>query len=101
MIEIRETQYYRKWFSELKDRKARARIDARLRKVSLGNLGDVKPVGKGVSELRIDYGPGYRLYILGIDKTIVILLCGGDKSSQSGDIEKAQKLALAIRSSGK
>lgn len=70
-----------------------ARIDIRIRRMSLGNAGDVKPVGEGVSELRIDYGPGYRIYFVQRKKAIVLLLCGGDKSSQSKDIEMAHELA--------
>jgi putative addiction module killer protein len=93
MVEIRQTETYRKWFASLKDRMARARIDIRIRRMSLGNAGDVKPVGEGVSELRIEYGPGYRIYFVQRKKAIVLLLCGGDKSSQSKDIEMAHELA--------
>jgi putative addiction module killer protein len=96
-IEIRQTETYRKWFGSLKDRNARARIDVRIRRISLGNFGDVKPVGEGVSEIRIDAGPGYRIYYTQIGITIIILLAGGDKSSQTKDIQKAQKLAQELR----
>jgi putative addiction module killer protein len=81
------------WFDGLKDRAARARITARIRRISLGNPGDVKPVGQGVSEMRIDHGPGYRVYFMQRGRELIILLCGGDKGSQRRDI--AQALALA------
>ena len=79
------------WLDGLRDRQARARIKKRLDRVELGNLGDVKPVGEGVSELRVDYGPGYRIYFAQVGTTIVVLLCGGDKSSQRQDILKAKQ----------
>ena len=93
MIEIRQTEAYAKWFDRLRDRKARARIDARIRRLSLGNPGDVKPVGEGVSELRIDYGPGFRVYFVRRGRTVVILLAGGTKASQARDIASALALA--------
>jgi putative addiction module killer protein len=96
MPEIRETEHYRKWFDRLRDERARARIDARVLRFSLGIPGDVKSVGGGVSELRIDYGPGYRLYFTRRGGSIVILLCGGDKSFQSEDIAKARRLAETL-----
>ncbi|RJF92984.1 type II toxin-antitoxin system RelE/ParE family toxin [Sphingomonas cavernae] len=96
MIEIRQTETYAKWFRKLRDRTARARIDIRIRRVSLGNFGDVKPVGEGVSELRVDYGPGYRVYFVQRGEVVVILLCGGDKASQEGDIVKAKALAADL-----
>jgi putative addiction module killer protein len=96
MIEIRQTEHYIKWFEKLKDRRARARIAIRIRRVSLGNLGDVKPVGDGISELRIDYGPGYRVYFTQRNNQLIILLAGGDKTTQTSDIQKAKKLALEI-----
>jgi len=96
MIEIRQTEYYIKWFEKLKDIRARARIAIRIRRVSLGNLGDVKPVGDGISELRIDYGPGYRVYFTQRSNQFIILLAGGDKKTQASDIQKAKKLALEI-----
>jgi putative addiction module killer protein len=77
----------------LQDRQAKGRIDIRIRRLSLGNFGDVKPVGEGVSELRIDYGPGYRVYFVQRGLQVVILLAGGDKSSQAKDIKTALKLA--------
>ena len=96
MIEIRQTETYRKWFDTLKDRNARMRIDIRIRRISLGNFGDVKPVGEGVSESKIDYGPGYRIYFVQKKNTIIILLSGGDKSTQSRDIQKAHELAQRL-----
>jgi putative addiction module killer protein len=93
MIEIRQTELYAEWFSQLRDRQARARIDVRIRRLSLGNPGDVKPVSEGVSELRIDYGPGYRIYFVQRGTTLVILLAGGDKRTQNRDIQTALELA--------
>jgi putative addiction module killer protein len=97
MIEIRETDTFKKWFSSLKDKRAKARIDVRIKRVSIGNFGDVEPVGSGVSELRIDYGAGYRVYFVKQRNIIIILLCGGDKSTQSKDIQKAHELALKLK----
>ena len=96
MIEIRQTEVYSRWFNGLRDRQARARINVRIRRLSLGNPGDVKPVGEGVSELRIDYGPGYRVYYVQRGQTLVILLAGGEKHTQDRDIEKALELAREI-----
>jgi putative addiction module killer protein len=93
MIEIRQTEEYARWFGGLRDRQARARIDARVRRLSLGNPGDVKPVGEGVSEMRIAYGPGYRVYFTQRGQTLILLLAGGDKQTQARDIRKAQRLA--------
>ena len=93
MIEIRQTIEYARWFGALRDRTAKARIDIRLRRLSLGNPGDAKPVGDGISELRIDYGPGYRIYYVQQGSTLVVLLAGGDKSSQARDIRRAKELA--------
>jgi putative addiction module killer protein len=96
MIEIRQTETYRKWFDSVRDRNAKVRIDLRIRRLSLGNTGDVKPVGGGISELRIDYGPGYRVYYIKRENQIIILLAGGDKSTQSKDIKKAQELSRKL-----
>ena len=90
---IRETKSYTKWIRSLKDQVAQALIAARIRRISFGNFGDVKPVGNGVSELRIDYGPGYRVYFTQRGQEIIILLCGGDKSSQDRDIKAAIRIA--------
>ena len=95
-IEVRQTEHYARWFALLRDRTARARIDIRIRRLSLGNPGDVKAVGAGVSELRIDYGPGYRIYFVQRGTQLVVLLAGGDKSSQSRDIAMAHELAKMV-----
>jgi len=92
MFEIIESATFSKWLSGLKDRQARMRVYVRLDRLSLGNFGDVGPIGEGLSELRIHYGPGYRLYYIQRD-TRVVMLCGGDKSSQPRDIEKAKIIA--------
>ena len=92
MFEIIESATFSKWLSGLKDRQARMRIYVRLDRLSLGNFGDAGPIGEGLSELRIHYGPGYRLYYLQRD-TRVVMLCGGDKSSQPRDIETAKIIA--------
>jgi len=96
-IEIRQTKSYQKWFARLQDRQARARIDVRIRRLSLGNPGDVRPVGEGISELRIDYGPGYRIYYIQRGQQLVILLAGGDKDSQDRDIQTAKELARGLK----
>ena len=96
MYEIRQTETYADWFSKLRDRQARARIDVRIRRLSLGNPGDVKPVGEGVSELRVDYGPGYRVYFIQRGTTVMVLLAGGDKRTQSRDIQTALALARTV-----
>ena len=96
MIEVRQTDEYAEWFKSLRDRRARARINTRIRRLSLGNPGDVKPVGEGVSELRIDYGPGYRVYFIQRGGSLVILLAGGDKQTQNRDIRTALELARGL-----
>ncbi len=96
MIQIRQTDTYSKWFNRLKDQKARARIDIRIRRLSLGNPGDVKPVGGGVSELRVDVGKGYRIYFVQRGEALIVLLAGGSKSAQQSDIELARKLAKEL-----
>ena len=93
MIEVRQTDKYSEWFAALRNGQARARINTRIRRLSLGNPGDVKPVGEGVSELRIDYGPGYRVYFTHRSRKVVILLAGGDKRTQERDIRAALELA--------
>jgi putative addiction module killer protein len=96
VIEIRETSEYAAWFERLRDRTAKTRILIRIRRVSLGNLGDVKSVGEGVSELRVDHGPGYRVYVLRKGEALVVLLGGGDKRTQSRDIRKAIALSKVV-----
>ena len=93
MFEVRQTAVFEAWIDGLKDMRAIARIEVRLRRLSLGNVGDAKSLGDGVSEMRIDYGPGYRLYFTRRGERIVILLCGGDKKRQSGDIARAKQMA--------
>jgi putative addiction module killer protein len=93
VFEIRQTAVFESWRDGLKDPRASARIDVRLRRLSLGHLGDAKSLGDGVSELRIDYGPGYRLYFTRRGERIVILLCGGDKKRQGDDIARAKQMA--------
>lgn len=93
MIEIRKTEIFAKWLDEMYDIRARARILVRIERLSAGNPGDVRPVGEGVSELRIDYGPGYRVYYKERGRKLIILLAGGDKHSQAKDITRAVRLA--------
>ena len=93
MIELRKTEAYIRWLDSLRDVHARARVLVRVERLAAGNPGDVRPVGEGVSELRIDYGPGYRVYFKKQGRTIVVLLAGGDKRTQGRDIETALHLA--------
>lgn len=97
MYSILKTDDFNNWLSGLRDSKGKARILARLRSAELGNLGDSEPVGEGVSEMRIHYGPGYRVYFKRTGKVLIILLCGGDKSSQKRDIKKAKTLAAELK----
>jgi putative addiction module killer protein len=96
MITINRTAQFIKWLDNLKDSETIARIDIRIQRMRTGNFGDVKPVGEGISELRIHHGAGYRVYFKQTDKTIVLLLCGGNKSTQSKDIAAAKTLAKEI-----
>ena len=93
MTEIRQTPIFRKWLDDLADKRAAERIAQRIVRLQSGLIGDVKPVGGGVSELRIDHGPGYRVYFVKRGTVLIILLCGGDKRSQSRDIARARSLA--------
>jgi putative addiction module killer protein len=93
MIEVRQTEVFAHWLRGLRDRNAVARINIRIRRLTLGNFGDARSVGGGVSELRVDYGPGYRVYFMRAGKEIILLLCGGDKRTQDRDIEKAKRFA--------
>ena len=89
---IKETEVFSSWMRDMKDRVARSVINERIRRLSLGNKGDSKYLGDGVTELRIDFGPGYRVYYTQVEKQIIVLLCGGDKSKQTGDIKKAKEI---------
>ncbi len=93
----RRTDIFKDWLDGLKDRRAAARIRARVLRLEDGNLGDVKPVGGGVSELRIDYGPGYRVYFTQPERTIILLICGGEKKGQSRDIATAKRIAKELK----
>jgi putative addiction module killer protein len=97
MIEVRQTEVYARWIAGLSDDRARARIEVRIYRLSLGNPGDIKPVGEGVSEMRIDYGPGYRVYLTQRGKALVILLCGGDKRTQNRDIAAAKAMVRQLK----
>ena len=90
---IRKTNVFKKWMKKLKDTIAKAHIDRRIDRLSHGNPGDVEPIGEGCSEMKIDYGPGYRIYFKDTEREIIIILCGGDKSTQQDDINKAKRLA--------
>ena len=97
MYSVVETEEFTCWLSALKDRMARARLQMRLRKASLGNLGDTKPIGAGVFEMREFFGPGWRMYYVIRGGAIVLMLGGGDKSSQADDIERAKRMALELK----
>ena len=97
MIVLRQTETFSRWLSRLSDKIGRARILARLKRIqTTGNMGDVKPVGEGISEIRIDTGPGYRLSFVRRENTVILLLCGGDKSTQDRDISRARELAKTM-----
>jgi putative addiction module killer protein len=97
VIEVRRTDVFAEWLDDLRDLRGRARVQARIERLAIGNPGDVRPVGEGVSELRIDCGPGYRVYFVNRGKTLIVLLAGGDKSSQANDIETALRLARSLK----
>ena len=97
MVEVRQAARFSKWLEDLRDLRGRARVQARIERLIGGNPGDVKPIGAGVSELRINYGPGYRVYFQQKGSTLIILLAGGDKSTQARDIEEALMLARQIK----
>lgn len=97
MIEVRSTKRFDEWLQALRDERARGRIVRRIDRLRFGNFGDAKSVGEGVSELRVDHGPGYRIYFTRFGPTLVLLLCGGDKGSQSRDIARAKSLASEAR----
>jgi putative addiction module killer protein len=96
MIEVRQTPVFREWLDELADRRAAERIAQRIVRLQAGLLGDAKSIGDGLSELRVDYGPGYRVYFAQRRQVLVILLCGGDKKSQKRDIKRAKALASEL-----
>ena len=96
MIDVRQTAEFSGWLRRLRDANAVARIVARIRRMEQGNQGDARSVGKGIMEMRIDYGPGYRVYFIRHGAEITILLCGGDKRTQRRDIERARELAEAL-----
>jgi len=93
MIELKQTETFRKWFAKLQDERAATAIASRLDRLAFGHVGDAEPVGKGVSELRIHYGPGYRVYFQRRGDAIIVLLCGGNKGTQTRDIKTALRLA--------
>ena len=97
MVEVVRTGTFDRWLRKLKDKRAAARIEVRIRRLQLGNPGDVEPVGGGVSELKINYGPGYRVYFKTEGDRLILLLCGGDKSSQERDIKEAKRIAKEWR----
>jgi len=92
MYEVAQTREFQRWHRELRDSRAVARITAAIERIQFGLLGDCKSVGQGVSEIRISYGPGYRLYYTIRERQLIVLLCGGDKTTQRRDIKRAQKL---------
>lgn len=94
MVELKQTETFRKWWTRLKEDRARGVIFARLDRLAFGHAGDVQSVGEGISELRIHHGPGYRVYFKRFGNTVIILLCGGDKSTQAEDIRTAKRLAV-------
>ena len=99
-FEVRQTDEYARWFAGLRDRRAKTRIDLRIRRLALGNPGDVRNIGGRVSEVRIDYGPGYRIYFVRKGQSMIVLVGGGDTGSQARDIEKARRTARALAESG-
>jgi putative addiction module killer protein len=96
MVEVQKTDEFDEWLSSLADQKAQAKIASRIERLGYGNPGDVKPVGGGISEIRVSYGPGYRVYFKQTGKTVVLLLCGGDKSTQEKDIKRAKEIAAGL-----
>jgi len=96
MFEVLTTDEFDRWLSDLADERARTKIASRVARLSFGNAGDAKPVGEGVSEMRVHYGPGYRVYYKQTNKTIIVMLCGGDKSTQKKDVRRAKKMAAEL-----
>lgn len=97
MVDIFKSSTFDRWFRKLKDQRAKARIQMRIDRLALGNPGDAEPIGEGLSEMRIDYGPGYRVYFMQRGEVLIVLLCGGDKRTQQSDIEKAKAIAAQWR----
>lgn len=97
MVEVVKSETFQTWIDGLRDVRARVRIHARIDRLALGNPGDVKPIGEGLSEMRIDHGPGYRVYYMQRGAVLVIVLCGGDKATQDADIAKARRIAADWR----
>jgi putative addiction module killer protein len=97
VLEIRQTEQFERWLNRLRDRTARAKILVRIRRLAFGNRGDVGPVGSGISEMRIDHGPGYRVYFVQRGAVLVLVLCGGDKSTQERDIKRAKEIAANVK----
>ena len=96
MLEIRQTVNFERWLNRLRDRTGRAKILVRIRRLAFGNPGDVRPVGNGISEMRIDHGPGYRVYFAQRGAALVLILCGGDKTTQERDIKRAKGMAARV-----
>lgn len=96
MVEVCRTEVFDRWLRKLRDRRAKTRIQIRIDRLELGLVGDARPIGEGISELRIDYGPGYRVYFVRRGEAVVVLLCGGDKGSQDRDIAAAFRLARSL-----
>jgi len=96
MLEVLKTDEFDRWLSDLADERAKTKIALRIARLSFGNAGDVKPVGDGVSEMRVHHGPGYRVYYKQTGRTIVVILCGGDKSNQDRDIRRAKEIAAEL-----
>jgi putative addiction module killer protein len=96
MYEVRKTDEFDRWLSALADQRAVAKISSRIERLGIGNAGDVRAVGEGVSEMRIHYGPGYRVYYKRIGNMIMMILCGGDKSTQAQDIKRAKEIAAQL-----
>jgi putative addiction module killer protein len=96
MLEIRQTVNFERWLNRLRDRTGRAKILVRIRRLAFGNPGDVRPVGNGISEMRIDHGPGYRVYFVQRGAALVLILCGGDKTTQERDIKRAKGMAALV-----
>jgi putative addiction module killer protein len=97
MVAVRQTEVFASWLRRLRDLEARARLVVRMQRLASGNAGDAKPVGDGVMELRIHHGPGYRVYFIHREQALIVLLCGGDKSTQTSDIQRAKSLAAEVR----